>query len=65
MPRTTRFPTSTTSATGATRAAGLDFEHSAYVMVIDKHGRTRVGFSYELLNTDLLLQDLQSLKSEA
>jgi cytochrome oxidase Cu insertion factor (SCO1/SenC/PrrC family) len=49
----------------ARHEAGLDFEHSAYVMVIDKRGRTRVGFSYELLNTDLLLRDLQSLKAEA
>jgi cytochrome oxidase Cu insertion factor (SCO1/SenC/PrrC family) len=49
----------------ARHEAGLDFEHSAYVMVIDKQGRTRVGFSYELLNTDLLLQDLQRLKAEA
>jgi protein SCO1/2 len=45
--------------------AGLDFEHSAYVMLIDKHGRQRVGFPFELLDSKLLLHDLQALKAEA
>jgi cytochrome oxidase Cu insertion factor (SCO1/SenC/PrrC family) len=45
--------------------AGLDFEHSAYVMLIDKHGRQRIGFSFERLDSKLLLQDLQTLKAEA
>ena len=33
---------------GRTRhEAGLDFEHSAYVMLVDKHGRQRVGIPFE------------------
>ena len=31
---------------------GLDFEHSAYVMLIDKHGRQRVGIPFEQLTVD-------------
>ena len=30
----------------ARHGAGLDFEHSAYVMLIDKHGRQRVGIPF-------------------
>jgi cytochrome oxidase Cu insertion factor (SCO1/SenC/PrrC family) len=45
--------------------AGPDYEHSAYVLVIDKHGRERVGFSFELLTSALLLRDMKVLKAEA
>lgn len=44
--------------------AGLDFEHSAYALLIDKHGRQRVGFPYEQITSELLLADLQALKAE-
>ena len=44
--------------------AGLDFEHSAYALLIDKHGRQRVGFPYEQITSELLLTDLQTLKAE-
>ena len=44
--------------------AGADYEHSAYVLVIDKHGRERVGLSFELLTSELLLHDVRTLKAE-
>jgi hypothetical protein len=44
--------------------AGADYEHSAYVLVIDKHGRARVGLSFELLTSELLLHDVRTLKAE-
>jgi protein SCO1/2 len=40
------------------------FEHSAYVMLIDKHGRQRVGFPFEQLNPKLLEQDMRVLLAE-
>ena len=43
---------------------GLDFEHSAYVMLIDKHGRQRVGIPFEQLTVDGLAADLAALKRE-
>lgn len=43
---------------------GLDFEHSAYVMLIDKHGEQRVGIPFEQLNPPALAQDLKTLLSE-
>ena len=46
-------------------AGGLDFEHSAYALLIDARGRQRVGFPYELIRSDLLLSDLRALKREA
>jgi protein SCO1 len=45
-------------------AGGLDFEHSAYALLIDERGRQRVGFPYELIRSDVLLADLQALKRE-
>jgi cytochrome oxidase Cu insertion factor (SCO1/SenC/PrrC family) len=45
-------------------AGGLDYEHSAYALLVDKEGRQRVGYPYELLTTDVLLADLEELKSE-
>ena len=44
--------------------AGLDFEHSAYVMLIDKHGTQRVGIPFEHLNPASLATDLRKLLSE-
>jgi protein SCO1/2 len=42
----------------------LDFEHSAYVLLIDKHGRQRVGFPFEQLEPELLARDIRMLMSE-
>jgi len=44
--------------------AGLDFEHSAYVMLIDKHGRQRVGIPFEQLTPHSLASDLRPLVAE-
>jgi protein SCO1 len=43
---------------------GLDFEHSAYVMLIDKHGRQRVGIPFEQLDVDGLVADFEALLRE-
>ena len=48
----------------ARHKAGLDFEHSAYVMLIDKRGEQRVGFPFEQLDPELLAQDLRLLRDE-
>jgi protein SCO1/2 len=48
----------------ARHAAGLDFEHSAYVMLIDKHGRQRVGIPFEQLDVAGLAADLTALLRE-
>jgi protein SCO1/2 len=48
----------------ARHEAGLDFEHSAYVMLIDKHGRQRVGIPFEQLTVDGLAADFESLLRE-
>jgi protein SCO1/2 len=44
--------------------AGLDFEHSAYVMLIDKRGTQRVGIPFEQLTPASLATDLGHLLSE-
>jgi protein SCO1/2 len=44
--------------------AGLDFEHSAYVMLIDKHGNQRVGLPFEQLTPRSLADDLKLLVTE-
>jgi protein SCO1/2 len=44
---------------------GLDFEHSAYALLIDERGRQRVGLPYEQITSDLLLADLRALKAES
>jgi protein SCO1 len=50
---------------GRTRhAQGVLFEHSAYVMLIDKRGVQRLGIPYERLEVDTLAQDLQVLLDE-
>ncbi len=43
---------------------GLDFEHSAYALLIDERGRQRVGFPYEQITSELLLADFKALKAE-
>ena len=45
-------------------AAGDAFEHSAYVLLIDKRGEQRVGFPFEQLEPDLLEQDIRLLRDE-
>jgi len=46
-------------------AGGLDYEHSAYALLIDERGRQRVGFPYERITAAGLLADLQALKAES
>lgn len=48
----------------ARHEAGLDFEHSAYVMLIDKHGRQRVGIPFEQLDAAGLAADIEALRRE-
>jgi protein SCO1/2 len=43
-------------------AAGAEFEHSAYVLVIDPKGEQRVGFPFEQLDPALLAEDIQRLR---
>jgi protein SCO1/2 len=45
--------------------AGLDFEHSAYVMLIDKHGNQRVGLPFEQLDVKGLAHDIRLLEQES
>ncbi len=50
---------------GRTRhAQGVLFEHSAYVMLIDKRGVQRLGIPFERLDANMLAQDLQVLLDE-
>jgi hypothetical protein len=44
--------------------AGWDFEHSAYVLLIDKHGEQRVGIPFEQLTADSLARDIRTLLAE-
>ncbi|WP_051323950.1 SCO family protein [Candidatus Solirubrobacter pratensis] len=44
--------------------AGVDFEHSAYVMLIDKRGIQRVGIPFEQLTPDSLAADLKRLLTQ-
>ena len=43
---------------------GPDYEHSAYVLLVDKRGRQRVGFPFEQLTAERLLHDIRRLKAE-
>jgi protein SCO1/2 len=49
----------------ARHAAGWDFEHSAYVMLIDKRGEQRVGIPFEQLNAGSLAHDMKLLLAES
>jgi protein SCO1 len=46
-------------------AQGWDYEHSAYVLLIDKHGEQRVGIPFEQLTADSLARDIRVLLAEA
>jgi cytochrome oxidase Cu insertion factor (SCO1/SenC/PrrC family) len=48
----------------ARHIAGWDFEHSAYVMLIDKRGTQRLGIPFESLDSRSLTRDLRALVSE-
>jgi protein SCO1/2 len=49
----------------ARHVAGWDFEHSAYVMLIDKHGIQRLGIPFESLTPKSLARDLRALLAES
>jgi cytochrome oxidase Cu insertion factor (SCO1/SenC/PrrC family) len=50
---------------GPTRhVAGTDWEHSAYVLLIDKHGVQRVGIPFEQVTTSSLARDVHTLAAE-
>jgi protein SCO1/2 len=46
----------------ARHAAGQDFEHSAYVLLIDPEGEQRVGFPFEQLDPALMAEDIRLLR---
>ena len=48
----------------ARHVAGWNFEHSAYVLLIDKYGEQRVGIPFEQLSASGLAGDIRSLLSE-
>jgi cytochrome oxidase Cu insertion factor (SCO1/SenC/PrrC family) len=48
----------------ARHGAGWDFEHSAYALLIDKHGVQRVGIPFEQLSADSLARDVRTLLAE-
>jgi cytochrome oxidase Cu insertion factor (SCO1/SenC/PrrC family) len=49
---------------GRLRHDDVLFEHSAYVLLVDKHGRQRVGFPFEQVDPALLEHDLRTLRAE-
>ena len=49
----------------ARHIAGWDFEHSAYVMLIDKHGTQRLGIPFESLTPSSLAHDMRTLLAES
>lgn len=49
---------------GRRRHFSADFEHSAYVLLIDKQGRQRVGFPFEQLESEALAADMKALLRE-
>ena len=48
----------------ARHVAGWDFEHSAYVLLIDRRGEQRIGIPFESLEPKALARDLRSLLAE-
>jgi len=44
--------------------AGWNFEHSAYVLLIDKHGEQRIGIPFEELDATSLANDIRVLRDE-
>jgi protein SCO1/2 len=47
------------------RPHGTAFDHSAYVLLIDRHGRQRVGFPVQQLTPEGLAHDIRRLQAEA
>jgi protein SCO1/2 len=43
---------------------GQGFEHSAYVLLIDKQGRQRIGFPVDQLTPEGLVHDIRKLEAE-
>jgi protein SCO1/2 len=48
----------------ARHVAGWDYEHSAYVLLIDKHGEQRLGIPFEQLSAKSLAGDIRTLLAE-
>jgi len=44
---------------------GKAFDHSAYVLLIDRHGRQRIGFPVQQLTPEGLAHDIRRLQAEA
>ena len=44
---------------------GKAFEHSAYVLLVDRHGRQRIGFPVQQLVPEDLAHDIRRLQAEA
>jgi protein SCO1 len=47
------------------RPQGKAFDHSAYVLLIDRHGRQRIGFPVQQLVPEDLAHDIRRLQAEA
>jgi protein SCO1/2 len=47
------------------RPQGAAFEHSAYVLLVDKRGRQRIGFPVAQLTPEGLAHDIRRLQAEA
>jgi protein SCO1/2 len=47
------------------RPQGKAFDHSAYVLLIDRHGRQRIGFPVQQLVPEDLAHDVRRLQAEA
>jgi protein SCO1 len=47
------------------RPQGVAFDHSAYVLLIDRHGRQRIGFPVQELVPEDLAHDIRRLQAEA
>ena len=43
----------------------LDYEHSAYVLLIDEQGRQRVGFPFEQVTSERLIDDVRLLQADS
>jgi protein SCO1 len=47
------------------RPQGKAFDHSAYVLLVDRHGRQRIGFPVQQLVPEDLAHDIRRLQAEA
>ena len=43
---------------------GKKFDHSTYVLLIDRHGRQRIGFPVQQLTPEGLAHDVRRLQAE-